>query len=181
MLFWRQRVDPLKSMMKALIASKTAINKLNAIESRIESRRKYLVETAIKLEEMGNTFLSKKYIEEAQRLEGILNRISYIKLILEKISLTLELNIEMRKFSKDLIGVLEVVTLLKKLPETTIPEIGIAIHEIESNVKDIINTSINIDVDIEPTYNPSDESSKILEEAKILVKQKLLGELHLSK
>ncbi len=179
LIFRRRKKDPLKALMRALIASKTAINRLNAIEARVSSRREYLLQTAIKLEDMGRDYLAKKYIEEAKRLENIATRLSYIKLVLEKLSMTIELHIELRRFNEDLSGVLEVVEMLKKLPESTIPEFSLTIHEIESSNREAIeNAGYDIGyTSIAPVTVSGEEAARLLEEAKAIAKQKLLGEL----
>ncbi len=179
LIFRRRQRDPLKALMRALVASKTAISRINAIESRVSSRREYLLQTAVKLEDMGNDFLAKKYVEEAKRLENILVRLNYIKLVLEKLSLTLELNIEFRRFSQELSGVIEVVNMLKKLPESTIPEFSLTIHEIESNVREALdNASFEMGYTaVAPVNVSSEEAARLLEEAKAIAKHKLLGEL----
>ncbi|MCD6488260.1 MAG: hypothetical protein J7K21_03445 [Desulfurococcales archaeon] len=177
MIFRRRKTDPTKALLRALVATRTAIAKLDAIESRIESRREHLLQMALKLDNMGNAFLAKKYIEEAERLKHIGGRISYIKLVMEKLGLSLELSLELKNFNKSLLGIIEVIDILKKLPESTIPEFGITIHELEVNIREALsNINVGPAIGYSPTISSVD-AEKILEEARAIAKQKLLGEL----
>ncbi|WFO75335.1 hypothetical protein J4526_00025 [Desulfurococcaceae archaeon MEX13E-LK6-19] len=182
MIFKRRRSNPIKALLRSLVAIRSAISKLDALLSRINGRREYLMQMALKLDNMGNTFLAKKYIEEAKRLELIEQRISYIKLVMEKLSITLELSIELKDFNKSLVGVMEVIDILKKVPESTIPDLGITITELETYVREAINSSgVQLGYGLPSSPSISDEEAiRVLEEAKTVAKQKLLGELSTS-
>ncbi len=179
MIFRRRKKDPLKAMLFSLTATRKALSRIDSLASRIASRREYLLEKAFQLEERGNTFLAKKYIEEAERLKAFERRINYIKLVLEKLSLTLELNIEMRRFGENAKDILEVIDILKKLPEATIPDFALALTELEVGVREIAGSTASNNVEVLGDYkvSTSDEASRILEEAKLVAQQKLLGEL----
>lgn len=178
MLFRRKQKDPLKAMLYSLASVRRALSRMEALSSRISSRRQYLLEKAFQLEEIGNNFLARKYIEEAERLKDFLDRIYYIKLVLEKLSLTLELNIEMKRFNKDANEILEIISILKKLPESTIPEFALALHEIETGIREVASTSMAEAV-IANSYDvvTNSEAEKILAEARAIAREKLLNEL----
>ncbi len=178
MIFLWKRTDPVKALMKAMIAAKKASKRLEAMENVIRSRKRSLLEKAIKLEELGNDFLAKKYVEEAKRIENIAQRLSYMRLVFEKLGLSLELALSFRNFSKTLNDVVDIVNLLKKLPESTIPELNLLIYELETNVREALN---NMNTSGVPSSIPtvhSDEAEKILKEAKAIAKQRLMEELN---
>lgn len=178
MIFKRRRTNPIKALLRALTATRTAISKLDTLLTRIGNRRNYLLQMALKLDSMGNSFLAKKYVEEAKRLELIEQRVSYIKLIMEKLSTTLELSIELKDFGRSLSGIMEVVDLLKKIPESTIPDLGITITELETHVREAISSSsiqLGYGLPSTPTI-PSKDVERILEEAKAVVEQKLINQ-----
>ncbi len=177
-MFRRKRKDPLKAMLYSLASARKAIARLDTLGSRIEGRRQYLLEKAVQLEEMGNSFLARKYAEEASRLDGFLRRINYIKLVLEKLCLTLELNIEMRRFDHDVKEILDIIAILKKLPESTIPEFALALHELETGVREIADTRVS-EATVMGGYSVStnSEAEKVLAEARAIAEEKLLNEL----
>lgn len=178
MIFKRRRTDPIKALLRALATTRTAISKLDALLTRISTRKDYLLQMALKLDSLGNSFLAKKYVEEAKRLELIEQRVSYIKLIMEKLSTTLELSIELKDFGRSLSGIMEVVDLLKKIPESTIPDLGITITELETHIREAISSSsiqLGCGIPSTPTILSKDVE-KILEEAKAVVEQKLINQ-----
>ena len=177
-MFRKKRKDPLRAMLYSLASVRKALSRMEALSSRIASRRQYLLEKAFQLEEMGNSFLARKYIEEAERLKGFLERIYYIKLVLEKLSLTLELNIEMKRFDKDAKEILEIIGILKKLPESTIPEFALALHEIEVGIREVADSSIAETIMMNSySVSTSSDAEKILAEARAIAQEKLLNEL----
>ncbi|MCS7128182.1 MAG: hypothetical protein N3E36_03265 [Sulfolobales archaeon] len=172
MVFGKKR-DPVKLAFKTLTALKHMHLRLNNMVSRIEGRRQYLLERAIQLEEMNHTILARKYTEEASRLEALMNRVSSIALVVEKVILALETNIEMRRLKDGLKDIIEIVEQLKKLPEATIPELAIAIHEVEANVKELAEIDLG---GPEPSFiqlAPSQNAVELLKEAKEIAQKRL--------
>ena len=66
---------------------------------------------------------------------------------------------------------------LKKLPETTIPEIGLIITNLEHSIKNLEESNYTIPDAPDLTYSSDHEVSKIIEEAREIVKKRLETEL----
>lgn len=173
LLVFGKRRDPVKLAFKTLAALRHMHLRLNNMLSRIEGRKQYLLERAVQLEEMHHSTLARKYAEEASRLEALMDRVSSIALVVEKVILALETNIEMRRLKDGLKDIIEIVEQLKKLPEATIPELAIAIHEVEANVKELAEIDLS---GPEPSFiqlAPSQNAMELLKEAKEIAQKRL--------
>ncbi len=172
MVFGKRR-DPVKLAFKTLAALRHMHLRLDNMMSRIESRKQYLLERAVQLEEMNHHILARRYTEEASRLEALMDRIGSMALVVEKVMLALETNIEMRRLKDGLKDIIEIIEQLKKLPEATIPELAIAIHEVEANVKELAEIDLG---GLEPSSTqlaPSQNAVELLNEAKEIARKRL--------
>jgi len=172
-MIFKKKIDPMRETIYILHRLKSSISRLEALMDRINSRRRKLLEQAIHLEEIGEGFLARKYASEAVKLENIYKRLADIKLVFEKITTSLEYTLSLNKYYEVSKELSEIVKLVKKLPETTIPEVYGVISELEIYVQEINeNTrSFDLDVDLEPTLDS--EISRVLSEAKEIVKSRL--------
>lgn len=176
MILFRRRADPLRSLMKAVLATKRAIMRLATLENIIMSRRESLLNKAVRLEELGNTYLARKYIEEASRLEAIATRVRSLRYVFERISLSLELAMRIRDLDKVAREVISIVSDLKKLPELTIPELNLTIYELETYARDLVGAKLPGPM-VAFSDRVGDEALKILEEARAIAREKLLNEV----
>uniref|UniRef100_A0A7C4D7G2 Uncharacterized protein n=1 Tax=Staphylothermus marinus TaxID=2280 RepID=A0A7C4D7G2_STAMA len=176
-MIFKKKKNPLREAIYAAYHVKNGISKLDILVDRIKTRRNRLLEIAAELEARGESFLAKKYASEVSKLDNICNRLLDIRLVLEKISLVLEYSINRRIFEETMREVYSLLTDLKKLPESTIPELGLTLVNIEYSIKNILDDYIELGFNIE--YSPpSDENvNKILEEAKTILKNRLEADL----
>ncbi|MET1159764.1 MAG: hypothetical protein ABWW65_02275 [Thermoprotei archaeon] len=178
MIFRRRRVDPVRETLYALYHVKQGISRIEALMDRIMNRRKKLLEVAAKLEARGETFLAKKYAVEISKLDKIYARLADLRLVLEKISTSLEYALSLRNFKEVSENILEILNDVKKLPESTIPEIGLVIANLEHYLRNIEESSISMPEMASVFELPSDnETEKILSEAREIVKKRLEAEL----
>ena len=98
MIFKKKRVDPMRETLYAIYSVKQGISRLEVLMDRISSRRKRMLEVAATLEARGESFLAKKYAAEISKLDKIYSRLADLKLVLEKISISLEYAMSLRKY-----------------------------------------------------------------------------------
>jgi len=178
-MIFRKKTDPMRETIYILYRLKSSIGRLEALMDRIDSRRKKLLEQAIHLEELGEGFLARKYASEAVKLENIYKRLADVKLVFEKITTSLEYTLSMNKYYEVSRELSEIVELVKKLPETNIPEVYGVISELEIYVQEINDSRYGLDLntDFEPASDG--EINRVLSEAKEIVKSKLeLDKIH---
>ncbi len=172
LIFKRKKETPYKKIVTALYNVKNALQRIEVFIDRIDARRRKMFEITAELEMKGQHELAKRYAVEIARLDNIKARLVSLHLVLEKVYLSLEYALTMRNFTSVAKQVLLLTKEIKRLPESTIPDIGMALINLEESLRAIEDNGM-IDV-IE--YNPpsNSEVDKILEEAKIIVTEKLM-------
>ncbi len=177
LVFRRKKKDPFKETVYAIYNARQASMRIEMLMDRIRSRRRRLLEMAAELDMRGQKYLAKRYAQEIAKLDKMYARLSNLHLVMEKISASLEYALTMRNFSviaRDVLGLTEDI---KKLPESTIPDIGLSLTQLEYSLRSIADqASISMDVvDYEPAS--SSEVEKILEEARLIVNRKLVPDI----
>ncbi len=173
MIFRKKKIDPVRETIYAIYNTKKGISKLEALMDRINSRRNRMLEVAAQLEARGETFLAKKYAAEIAKLDKINNRLADLVLVLEKISISLEYALSLKNFREIASEVSDLLNELKKLPETTIPEIGLVLSNLEYSIKNLESMNYgtpDLEMDITPSGS---EVDKIIEEAREILRKKL--------
>lgn len=144
---------------------------------RVRSRRDKLLETAISLEARGESFLAKKYASEISKLDKAYSRLADIKLVLEKVAMSLEYAINVRKAQEVYGEVYALLQELKKVPETSFREVGSVVLELEYAIRSLQDhlseSAFSLDFDVASDNNVN----RILEEARSILKTKLEAEL----
>ncbi len=177
LLFRRRKINPYKETLYALYNVKQGISRIEILIDKIKARREKLFEMTAQLEMRGETFLAKRYASEIAKLDKIIERLTTLRLVLEKVSLGLEYALTLHNFNGVAREVLGVIDELKKLPEATIPDIGLTFANIEASLRNLENTDIEVP-DISPPHIGMDtDAEKILQEAREIVRSKLEGEL----
>ncbi len=175
MIFRRRKIDPYREGIQALYSVKLGMSKIEALLDRIKNRRHRMMEVAAELQMRGETFLAKKYAEEIAKLDKISARLQMIHLVLEKVALSLEYAMTVHNFQGIAKEVLEITRDLKKLPESTIPDMGLMLYNLEESLKAIANSGANAPdyslIDMSPSTDENTE--KILKEAKEILKSRL--------
>ena len=177
LVFRRKKKDPFKETVYAIYNARQASMRIEMLMDRIRSRRRRLLEMVAELDMRGQKYLAKRYAQEIAKLDKMYARLSNLHLVMEKISASLEYALTMRNFSviaRDVLGLTEDI---KKLPESTIPDIGLSLTQLEYSLRSIADqASISMDVvDYEPAS--SSEVEKILEEARLIVNRKLVPDI----
>ncbi len=177
LVFRRKKKDPFKETVYAIYNARQASMRIEMLMDRIRSRRRRLLEMAAELDMRGQKYLAKRYAQEIAKLDKMYARLSNLHLVMEKISASLEYALTMRNFSviaRDVLGLTEDI---KKLPESTIPDIGLSLTQLEYSLRSVADqASISMDVvDYEPAS--SSEVEKILEEARLIVNRKLVPDI----
>ncbi|WP_052891634.1 hypothetical protein [Thermosphaera aggregans] len=166
--------DPLRNAIETLYKVRLLGNRLESLIDRITERRNALFERMVELQSRNEKYLSKKYAEEIARLDKLASRLTTIRLVVEKIDLSLQYAINMREFndlSKELTGL---VNELKRLPESNLPELNMIMMGLEESVREMAEVShgggggISFNVD-----GSSQDVRRILEEAREVMKKKL--------
>ncbi len=177
LVFRRKKKDPFKETIYAIYNARQASMRIEMLMDRIRNRRRRLLEMAAELDMRGQKYLAKRYAQEIAKLDKMYARLSNLHLVMEKISASLEYALTMRNFSviaKDVLGLTEDI---KRLPESTIPDIGLSLTQLEYSLRSIADqATISMDVvDYEPAS--SSEVEKILEEARLIVNRKLVPDI----
>ncbi len=177
LVFRRKKKDPFKETVYAIYNARQASMRIEMLMDRIRSRRRRLLEMVAELDMRGQKYLAKRYAQEIAKLDKMYARLSNLHLVMEKISASLEYALTMRNFSviaRDVLGLTEDI---KKLPESTIPDIGLSLTQLEYSLRSVADqASISMDVvDYEPAS--SSEVEKILEEARLIVNRKLVPDI----
>ncbi len=176
MIFRRKR-DPVKAAFKAIYVIRGATRRLEALEGRLEARRDQLLRMAVALENRGEKYLARRYVEEAERLRPIAERIATLRFVLERLELSLETMVEMRMFGAEMKKVLGVIGVLKKIPEATIPEFSLMLSELEAHVREAASVSMGESNSLSYVPPSSAEVDRILEEARSVAEKELMGKL----
>ncbi|MEM4748638.1 MAG: hypothetical protein QXS26_02040, partial [Thermosphaera sp.] len=113
--------DPLKNAIETLYKVRLLGNRLEVLVDRISERRNALFERMVDLQSRNEKYLSKKYAEEIARLDKLISRLTTIKLVVEKIDLSLQYAINMREFNDLSKELTSIVGELKRLPEANLP------------------------------------------------------------
>ncbi len=180
MIFRRRKVNPYRETLYAIYNVKQGINRIETLMDRISSRRRRMLEMTAQLEVKGETFLAKRYASEIAKLDKIYARLADLKLVLEKIVLSLEYALTIHNFRGIAREVLKITNELKKLPEATIPDIGLLFANLESTLRNLedstytlpdIGSSMNMDTILDG------DSERVLTEAREILKKKLESEL----
>lgn len=175
-MIFKKKIDPIKETIRAKYSVQQGIRRLEVLMDKIMTRRRKMLDIAAQLEARGETFLAKKYAAEIAKLDKIHNRLANYKLVLEKIDISLEYTLIVKKFHATAHAISELLSELKKLPETTIPEIGLMLAELEHSIKNLEETE-NVIPDFSNLdyldYASSHEIDKIIEEARAILKEKL--------
>ncbi len=176
-LIFRKKKDPVKETLYAIYHAREAGMRIELLMDKIRGRRRKLLEMAAELDARGQSYLAKKYAQEIAKLDKIYARLSDLRLVLEKISTSLEYALTIRNFKVIARDVLGITSEIRKLPETTIPDIGLSITQLEYNLRNLEDMDLGI-VDIGGYDVPSStDVEKILEEARLIVHRKLVPEV----
>ncbi|WP_440059760.1 hypothetical protein ACSU1N_00955 [Thermogladius sp. 4427co] len=172
----RKKVDPLKSALTALYNVRASIQRLDSLIDRINSRRSKLMDMAVELQARGETFLAKKYAEEIAKLDRMRSRLEILKLVLEKVSLSIDLAITMRDFKLLADEVGDIVRDIKKIPESKIPDLSIYFAELETSIRELSSVELETGPPLNYDTSETPDVRKVLEEARTLLKTKLENE-----
>jgi division protein CdvB (Snf7/Vps24/ESCRT-III family) len=166
--------DPLRNAIETLYKVRLLGNRLESLVDRITERRSALFERMVELQSRNEKYLSKKYAEEIARLDKLASRLTTIRLVVEKIDLSLQYAINMREFNDLSKELTSLVSELKKLPESNLPELNMIMMGLEESVREMAEIShgggggISFNVD-----GGSQDVRRILEEAREVMKKKL--------
>lgn len=168
-----RKADPLRKAVETLYVVRLLRDRVSRIISRIEERKAELTRRAVELETTGERYLAKRYAEEAARLGEFLKRLSTVQLVLEKVDLAIQHAVVMRDLANLSVELSQLLRDVSRLPEMRIPDLGVMFAELESCVKEL--SALTIAQGISLSYNPpsSSEVSKILEEAREILKKNL--------
>ncbi|RLG79620.1 MAG: hypothetical protein DRO13_05655, partial [Thermoprotei archaeon] len=104
-------------------------------------------------------------------------RLADLRLVLEKISMGLEYALSVKNFQEIAREVSKLLKDLKKLPETTIPEIGLILVNLEHSIRNIEEATVGV-ADSHDFFVASDsEVNRIMSEAREILRKKLETEL----
>jgi len=177
LVFKNKEREVLRKALYALQSVKYSIRRLEVLMDTITTRRTKLLNIAAQLEARGETYLAKRYASEVAKLDALYSRLASIKLVLEKIASVIEYAITMNSFRGLVGGITDLVKDLKKLPEASIPDIGLMLADIEHAVRELEDAqmapadTMDISMPLEP------DVERILEEARAILKSKLESEL----
>jgi division protein CdvB (Snf7/Vps24/ESCRT-III family) len=166
--------DPLRNAIETLYKVRLLGNRLESLVDRITERRNALFERMVELQSRNEKYLSKKYAEEIARLDKLASRLTTIRLVVEKIDLSLQYAINMREFNDLSKELTSLVSELKKLPESNLPELNMIMMGLEESVREMAEIShgggggISFNVD-----GSSQDVRRILEVAREVMKKKL--------
>ncbi len=172
LIFRRRKESPYKQLIASLYNLKRAMERIEAFIDKINTRRQKMFEIVAELEMKGQHELAKRYAAEIAKLDAIKSRLLSFHLVLEKVKLSLEYALTVRNFTNVAREVLGIMDKIKKLPESTIPDISIALMNMEQSLRALEDSSSIDVVDYTPTSNSDVE--KILEEAKMVISEKLM-------
>jgi len=164
----------LRNAIETLYRVRLLGNRLESLVDRITERRNALFERMVELQSRNEKYLSKKYAEEIARLDKLASRLTTIRLVVEKIDLSLQYAINMREFNDLSKELTSLVSELKKLPESNLPELNMIMMGLEESVREMTEIShgggggISFNVD-----GSSQDVWRILEEAREVMRKKL--------
>ncbi|MEM2009753.1 MAG: hypothetical protein QXV51_02800 [Thermosphaera sp.] len=166
--------DPLKNAIETLYKVRLLGNRLEVLVDRISERRNALFERMVDLQSRNEKYLSKKYAEEIARLDKLISRLTTIKLVVEKIDLSLQYAINMREFNDLSKELTSIVGELKSLPEANLPELNMIMMGLEESVREMSEIShIGSSSYSGPVEANPQDVRKILEEAREVMKKRL--------
>ncbi len=179
MVFRRRKKDPYKETIYALYNAKQALGKIELLMDRISNRRRRMLEMTAELEMRGQKYLAKRYAQEIVKLDKIYTRLSNLHLVLEKIAVSLEYALTIRNFKGIAHEVLSITSEIKRLPESTIPDISLSLTNLEYALRSLEDMDLSM-IDM-MAYEPgsSSEVEKILEEAREILGKKLMADIDL--
>lgn len=166
--------DPLRNAIETLYRVRLLGNRLESLVDRITERRNALFERMVELQSRNEKYLSKKYAEEIARLDKLASRLTTIRLVVEKIDLSLQYAINMREFNDLSKELTSLVSDLKRLPESNLPELNMIMMGLEESVREMAEISHggggDISLNVDGSYQ---DVRRILEEAREVMKKKL--------
>ncbi|MFZ8792026.1 MAG: hypothetical protein ACO2OS_07165 [Thermosphaera aggregans] len=166
--------DPLRNAIETLYKVRLLGNRLESLVDRITERRNALFERMVELQSRNEKYLSKKYAEEIARLDKLASRLTTIRLVVEKIDLSLQYAINMREFNDLSKELTSLVSDLKRLPESNLPELNMIMMGLEESVREMAEISHggggDISLNVDGSYQ---DVRRILEEAREVMKKKL--------
>ncbi|MEZ0393844.1 MAG: hypothetical protein ABWK00_02180 [Desulfurococcaceae archaeon] len=172
-MFRRRKVDPLRTALVALYNVRASMQRLDELIDRVESRRNKLMDMVVELQARGETYLAKKYASEVAKLDGIRSRLSTLRLVLEKVSLALDMAISMKEFREAAKMIAEIASELRKLPEANVPDIGVYLAEFDAAIRELASSEYTVP-DVDYRGGALDEgAAKVLEEARAILRAKL--------
>ncbi len=179
LVFRRRKKDPYKETIYALYNAKQALGKIELLMDRISNRRRRMLEMTAELEMRGQKYLAKRYAQEIVKLDKIYTRLSNLHLVLEKIAVSLEYALTIRNFKGIAHEVLSITSEIKRLPESTIPDISLSLTNLEYALRSLEDMDLSM-IDM-MAYEPgsSSEVEKILEEAREILGKKLMADIDL--
>lgn len=179
MVFRRRKKDPYKEAIYALYNARQALGKIELLMDRISNRRRRMLEMAAELEMRGQKFLAKRYAQEIAKLNMMYTRLSNLHLVLEKIAVSLEYALTIRNFKEIAHEILSLTKEIKRLPESTIPDISLSLANLEYALRSLEDMDPSM-IDL-VAYEPgsSSEVEKILEEAREILGKKLMADIDL--
>jgi len=164
----------LRNAIETLYKVRLLGNRLESLVDRITERRNALFERMVELQSRNEKYLSKKYAEEIARLDKLASRLTTIRLVVEKIDLSLQYAINMREFNDLSKELTSLVSDLKRLPESNLPELNMIMMGLEESVREMAEISHggggDISLNVDGSYQ---DVRRILEEAREVMKKKL--------
>jgi division protein CdvB (Snf7/Vps24/ESCRT-III family) len=170
-----RRGDPMRKAVETLYLIRVTRDKLSRMASRIEERKAELTRRMVDLEAKGEKYLAKKYAEEIARLHELLKRLSALQLVIEKMDLAVQHAIVMRDLTTLSLELTALMKDVSKLPEARIPDLAVMFSELEATARELSEVAFS---GATLSYSPpsSSEVSKILEEAREVLKKSLMPE-----
>jgi Conserved protein implicated in secretion len=164
----------LRNAIETLYKVRLLGNRLESLVDRITERRNALFERMVELQSRNEKYLSKKYAEEIARLDKLASRLTTIRLVVEKIDLSLQYAINMREFNDLSKELTSLVCELKRLPESNLPELNMIMMGLEESVREMAEIGHGggggIGLNVDGSYQ---DVRRILEEAREVMKKKL--------
>lgn len=164
---------PLRKAVETLYSVRLLRDRVSRIYNRIEERRGELTKRMLDLEAMGEKYLAKRYAEEIARLSNLMKRLSAIQLVLEKVDLAIQHAVMLKDLANLSAELSQLLRDMSRLPETRIPDLNIVFADLEQTVREL--SELTLSGGVELSYSPpsSSEVSKILEEAREVLRKNL--------
>ena len=164
----------MKKTFETLYTVRLLKNRVSTTQNKIDERVDELTKRLLNLQARGENYLAKRYAEEVAKLKNLSRRLEVLSLVIEKIDVALQYAIVYKEFANLSRELKELFNDISKLPETKIPELNLLFAELLENAKELSGTmERNGTFSLEYSPVSNSEVSKILEEAKVILKQKL--------